>query len=268
MQARLRRATRLPGRLLRHLRPPREDDPADNFEANRRLWERFARGWAPERASLDVPVPWGKERDSYVASTVVHLGDEWGRPSDVDEIVEAFVYPFVGERSVAAELGVGGGRIALKVVDRVRRLYALDISAAMLERARGALGPRANVEYVLLEEPRLPAELTERVDFLYSFDVFVHFDLHMMRRMLGEIARVLVPAGKAFVHTTNLAAPGGWERFAGQDSYSVKGHFFVSPETVRILAERAGFRVVKSSSPDPANFYLNRDYLVVLEKRT
>ena len=45
----------------------------------------------------------------------------------------------------------------------------------------------------------------------------------------------------------------------------MRGHYFLTPETVRTLAERAGLRVAKESSPDPGNFYLNRDYLAVLE---
>ena len=57
-----------------------------------------------------------------------------------------------------------------------------------------------------------------------------------------------------------------WERFSAQESYSVEGHYFVTPELVHVLAERSGLRPIKRSCVDPANFYFNRDYLVVLEK--
>lgn len=78
--------------------------------------------------------------------------------------------------------------------------------------------------------------------------------------------RVLRPGGKAFVHTTNLTAAGGWERFASQEGFSMRGHYFLTPDTIRTLAEHAGLALVKESTPDPGNFYLNRDYLAVLEK--
>ena len=44
-------------------------------------------------------------------------------------------------------------------------------------------------------------------------------------------------------------------------------HYFISPEIVDILAERAELTIIKKSSVDEDNFYLNRDYLFVVEKR-
>jgi ubiquinone/menaquinone biosynthesis C-methylase UbiE len=41
--------------------------------------------------------------------------------------------------TVAAEIGVGGGRIASRVAPRVKSLVAFDISEEMLKRAKAAL---------------------------------------------------------------------------------------------------------------------------------
>lgn len=87
-----------------------------------------------------------------------------------------------------------------------------------------------------------------------------------MWKYLLEIYRMLKTGGHTFIHTTNLKAPGGWEHFSSQDEFSVEGHYPISPEIIEILAEHSGLRIIKTSSPDTKNFYLNRDYLVIMRK--
>src|SRR5437899_11728214 len=140
----------------------------DNLEWNRKMAEGYARRAQPGGAAL---------------------GEEWSRPEDLDEILEEFLFPFVDERSAVAEIGVGGGRVAARVLPRVAKLYAFDISPRMLRAARSALAGRGEVEYVLLREPRLPEELTGALDLVYSFATFLHLDLHMMHRYIAETAR-------------------------------------------------------------------------------
>ena len=227
--------------------------PLSNFEYNKSIWDAYSARWTKQTAT--------KDRESCLQA----LGDEWGRAADVVKIVEEYIYPYVDANSVVAEIGVGGGRIAAKVAPKCQRLQCYDISANMLERAKVYLAGRPNVTFTLLDRPQLNAA-SQTFDFVYSFDVFVHLDLHMMWKYFRDFERVLKPGGHAFVHTTNLKAPGGWEHFAQQDHYTVEGHYPVVPETVALLAERCGLKIVKSSSVDPRNYYLNRDYLAILKK--
>ena len=241
-----------------------------NVEKNRRIWDDYAKKWSRESVRLDSgraqPVAPKKEREAYRETHINLLGDEWGQPVEVAQVLDEYIYPFIGADSVVAEIGVGGGRIASKVAGRVRRFVAFDISSEMLKRAEKALQSHSNVDYVLLEEPVFADRFHDTFDFVYSFDVLVHVDLHVMWKYFREIGNLLKSGGKAFVHTANLAAPDGWARFAQQEEASVGGHYFVSPEIVHVLASRGGFKIIKSSTPDPGNVYLNRDYLVVLEK--
>jgi cyclopropane fatty-acyl-phospholipid synthase-like methyltransferase len=184
----------------------------------------------------------------------------------VAQVVREFIYPYVGDDTVVCEIGVGGGRLAARVAPRVRKLVGVDVSRSMLKKARVALAPHSNIELHLLEKPALPAEWKQQFDFVYAFDVFVHFDLHMMWTYLQEIRRVLKKGGRAFLHTSNLQSPAGWDSFAQQESYSVVRHFFVSPDMVDTLVSRCSMRFVKRSKVDESNFYLHRDYLFVIEK--
>jgi SAM-dependent methyltransferase len=262
---RSRLAGALPERVLRaiaRVRGSTTADPLDNVAYNRDLWNWYARRWSDSPSfrvqQADVP---GRAADDLSV-----LGGEWGTSGDLDAVTREFIDPYVNDCAIVGEIGTGGGRVAARVAPHSERFYCFDISDAMLAQARQTLAGCANVEYVLLEGPWLPARLGQAFDFLYSFDVFVHLDLHTIWKYIREIERALRQGGHAFVHTANLTAPAGWKSFAAQARYRPETHYFVSPEIIRTLVGHTALRIVKESKPDPGNFYLSRDYLVVLEK--
>jgi SAM-dependent methyltransferase len=229
---------------------------------NRALWDHYARSWSDLEFREQQLDP-GSNTD---VSALKVLGEEWARVSDLDVAIAEFIEPFVNPQSVAAEIGVGGGRVAVRVAPRVARLFCLDVSSQMLRRARAALANHSNTEFIRLSEPRLPRELAGQLDFVYAFDVFVHLDLHTVWTYIQEFSTALRPGGHALIHVANLTAPAGWELFARQERYSVEDFYFMSPELVHTLIDHTNLKVVKTSRSDPANLYLNRDYLVVVEK--
>ena len=235
---------------------------ASNIEENRLFWDNYAERWSPRFVEMDDTRVEPAEKQDFLEC----LGDEWGRKEDVEFVVTNYIYPYLTSESIAGELGCGGGRIAKRVAPRVKQLHCFDISEQMLNRARRALAGATNVQFVLLDSPQLPRELRSQIDFMYSFDVFVHLDLHMIWKYFQEFHAALRPAGRVFLHTTNLKAPGGWAFFSSQDHYSATSHYFICPEIVETFAELAGFRMLKTSEADPSNFYLNRDFLFVMEK--
>jgi SAM-dependent methyltransferase len=245
--------------------PTTEGAPAaaDNLAYNRFFWDWYSERWEDEE--------W---RDAYWASLKLDrerlevLGDEWSEPQDVEEILETFIVPYLSPDAEVAEVGPGGGRLARRVAPQVGRLVLIDISPQMLDRCREVLRERKNVEYVLLEGLSLPEELSGRFDFVYAFDVYVHFDMHSLWRHLQGIERLLRPGAHALIHTANLTAPLGWANFASQERYTVEGHFPLTPEAVRTLVSHTRLQIVRESEPTPGNMYLNRDYLAVLRLPT
>jgi SAM-dependent methyltransferase len=236
----------------------------DNFSYNQRLWDVYSDNW--KRSEVYLRFDPGEDPNAYRDERIRLLGEEWGPPEDVDTVVGTFIRPYLDASSIAAEIGVGGGRIATRVAPQVGEFWCLDVSKEMLARTRKALHGERHVHYVLLTEPKFPDGLEDHFDFVYSFDVFVHLDLHVMWKYFQEIRRILRPGGTSFVHTSNLTAPGGWAHFARQDRFSVGEHYFISPEIARLLAARAGLRVVQEGVPATDNFYLNRDFLFVVRK--
>ena len=249
-----------------------------NVETNRNLWDRYAEGWGPEvewvkamRGDLDkvsaTDERSGGAKDGERALECV--GDEWSDTASLSEVMEEFVFPHCTATTKAAEIGSGGGRIAIQVAERVEHLTCFDIARSMLTRAKGLLAARgfdAKARFCLISDERAYSTFAGTFDFVYCFDVMVHMDLHTIARHLKHIATMLRVGGTAFVSTSNLMAPGGWNRFAKQEKYSVGGFYFVSPDIVRLLVAKAGLTIVREGAQRASNVYLNRDFLLILTK--
>jgi SAM-dependent methyltransferase len=80
-----------------------------------------------------------------------HVGDEWSSRAHLQEVVQSFIIPFLlpsstsraaGRVVAAAEIGSGGGRIAVEMWPHVDSLTCFDISSNMLARCEAALAAR------------------------------------------------------------------------------------------------------------------------------
>ncbi|CAE7667003.1 unnamed protein product [Symbiodinium pilosum] len=238
-----------------------------NHETNRKLWDAYAQSWSSN-------VDWVQRMSGHVsrqAEELQFLGDEWSDIESLDAVLSYWLYPHLQDGSLTvAEVGSGGGRIAAKVAPKVQRLVCFDVSEGMLARAKsrivGELGQK-HVDFQLISgDAAYPQKYNCSFDFVYSFDVFVHMDLHQMRQSLLCMHSILRPSGLCFVSFANLLAPDGWRRFAKQQHYSVGGFYFVSPDIVRCLLRRTGFSLVSISKSEQGNIYLNRDILVIARK--
>lgn len=199
------------------------------------------------------------------------LGDEWSDKKSLIGVLNDFIFPYINENSIVAEIGSGGGRITTKIADKVKEIVCFDISQKMLNLCKKNVEkycPNTNTKYVLLEDPKLPDIYNEYFDFICIFDVFPHVDLHTQWKYFKNLATNLNDNGHALIHTSNLESPLGWNRFEKQTKYSVAGFYFVVPSMIRLMILKSGLQIVCESSPDmdPQNMYYNRDYIVIVKK--
>lgn len=236
-----------------------------NHETNRKLWDAYAKDWAPDRQ-------WLKKMAGHLPGESRELscvGDEWSDKASLAAVIQEWIFPHSSTAVRVAEVGSGGGRVAVEVAQSTRELVCFDISAEMLKAARRHTMERGleNVRFQhVMGDTDYPIEYDGTFDFIYSFDVFVHLDLHQMRRTLRSIRKMLQPGGKCFVSFANLLAPDGWRRFANQRKYSVGGFYFASPDIVRCLLAKGGLELLSMSSPRAGDTYLNRDLLVLARR--
>jgi SAM-dependent methyltransferase len=97
------------------------------------------------------------------------------------------------------EVGCGPGRMTAALAERFDRVVALDVSPAMLERARAAV-PDDRVEFRAVSGLRLDGVADESADALVCYLVLQHLPSRAaVLSYLTEFGRVLAPSGEAFV---------------------------------------------------------------------
>jgi SAM-dependent methyltransferase len=97
------------------------------------------------------------------------------------------------------EVGCGSGRMTAALAERFDRVIAVDVSPAMVERARAAT-PNENVEFRVVPGDRLEGVADGSADVLVCYLVLQHVpSREIVTGYLAEFARVLAPHGEAFV---------------------------------------------------------------------
>lgn len=101
---------------------------------------------------------------------------------------------------VCVEVGCGPGRMTPLLAERFENVIAVDVSPAMLERARGAAAGHANVTFRLVSGERLDGVDDTSADVVVCYLVLQHLPRRRaVLAMLREIGRVLVPGGEAYL---------------------------------------------------------------------
>jgi len=146
------------------------------------------------------------------AETSVYVGDPETGVSELEGLFGRLGADPRGETCV--EVGCGPGRMTSALAERFDRVLALDVSPAMLERARAAV-PAPNVEFRAVSGQRLDGVEDGLADALVCYLVLQHLpSAAVVRSYVREFARVLAPGGEAFVQVPVLEGAAGRVRRA------------------------------------------------------
>lgn len=105
--------------------------------------------------------------------------------------------------ATALEVGCGLGRFSRALARRFRQVFALDVSAEMVRRARELHASReyGNIEFITTDGRSFNNVPEHTVDFVYSYEVFQHMpSVGVILDNLREVTRALRPTGAALIH--------------------------------------------------------------------
>jgi SAM-dependent methyltransferase len=182
---------------------------------------------------------------------------------------------------ICVEVGCGPGRMTGALAARFDRVLALDVSPAMLARARENVSA-GNVEFRAVSGARLDGVADECADVLVCYLVLQHLPSRAaLRSYLSEFARVLAAGGSAFVQLPLLERgpfPRLWrflrgvgvpvvERLSRRPSRAAafRGFRLTVGELADAL-EAAGLRVAAHDEGPDAPYRWSRDAFLRLER--
>jgi SAM-dependent methyltransferase len=177
----------------------------------------------------------------------------------------------------AVEIGCGPGRMTKHLARRFDRVIAVDVSPAMLDRARANV-PDEHVEFRPVSGDRLETIADGCADVLVCYLVLQHLPRRdVVAGYISEFARVLAPGGEAFVQLPVLDAgvlPRAWRAarsalvpltaFRGPTSSAAfRGFRLTARELERALANARLRAVARDTGPD-APYRFSRDVFLRL----
>jgi SAM-dependent methyltransferase len=186
------------------------------------------------------------------AETSVYVGDPATGASELEGLFGRLGADPRG--GLCVEIGCGPGRMTGALAERFDRVLAIDVSPAMLDRARAAVSA-PNVEFRAVSGDRLDGVDDGIADALVCYLVLQHLpSAGVIRSYLAEFARVLAPSGEAFVQVPVLGSVPGRVRRAlrapllrlarrPEHGAAFRGYRLTRRELDRALAD-AGLRVV------------------------
>jgi SAM-dependent methyltransferase len=193
-----------------------------------RGWDEYAKRWKADRFAV------------LSGNQVKHLGDEWtaedtsggGTTYGLDEAtIKNFskcLSDQVLDRYLPAhskeglEIGPGGGRLTSLLLPRTEVLHAADPSEGMLKRLHARFEDHPALRTYVTDGMTLPPLAQHSLDFVASFDVFVHFEPRLVHWYLRQIARLLKPGGIGLIHYASVISPIGWRQFEADLEGNVK----------------------------------------------
>jgi SAM-dependent methyltransferase len=139
-------------------------------------------------------------------------GDEWNQSEDWKQsLIRNVLQRYVPADRSVLEIGPGGGRWTVSLLERAREYVGIDISATCVAHCKNRFGSNPHATFFVGSGCDLAEVVTGSVDAIWSFDAFVHINSAEVEGYVQEFARVLRPGGTAIIHHGAVGgSSGGW----------------------------------------------------------
>ena len=162
-------------------------------------------------------------------------GLHWGDPESPENtalrtIRDHWVLPYVDPVKTGLEIGPGGGRWTRYMLGFCR-LYVVDCHAELFAELRKNFA-RENIIEILNNGTDFPGVPAASVDFVFSFGVFVHLDLDIIRDYLANLRAVIHPETQVVIQYADKDKPKAQQNRGFSDN---------DPRRMRQAVESAGY---------------------------
>ncbi len=183
------------------------DLPSHTIEENRRAWNNYDWSQGGDEWTLDVKKY--KEQDPNKWKTT---------------LVNEMIFGYLKKNLTILEIGPGGGRWTEIFQPFAKKLILCDISKNCIDICKKRFKSKNNIEYYLINE-RLDFIEKESIDYLWSYDVFVHINPTDIEKYIYDISKFLKPGGYAVIHHSGSYSNyklknEGWRAYLGSKSFA------------------------------------------------
>jgi len=202
-------------------------------------------------SDLHLEMYYNEGRDTEI------YGSQWGDPENFTQspnlamIKHHFIEPYVTDQTVVLEIGCGGGRWT-KFFGNAQLVYALDAFDEMLQETKTSYyraNGNDNLILVRTNGTDFPTIDECSIDYMFTFDVFVHLDIEVIEEYLVNAKKVLKDTGTIFIHY------GDKTKYRGKEN---TGFSWNSPEIMHKLLKKLGLAIIceNTTAFDNSNFVL------------
>ena len=136
-------------------------------------------------------------------------GMEWGNPDGslcLRYVRDHFLVPYITQDSVIVEIGPGGGRWTRYML-AAKEIYAIDYYQEMLREFNKNFHGHKNVKCVKNNGDDFPGISPNSIDFVFSYGTFVHLDIDIIDRYLGNMKPLLKTKANVVIQYSDKTKP-------------------------------------------------------------
>jgi ubiquinone/menaquinone biosynthesis C-methylase UbiE len=211
------------------------DLPSHSVSQNRRIWDNY---------------DWTEAGEEWTLEGQYYKGPDW-KQSLIDEMM----LKYIKRGSNILEIGVGAGRWTVILHTLADRLILADISKKCLDICQRRFEMYNNIEYHLIKD-RLNFIPNNSIDYIWSYDVFVHINKSDIANYIADSQRILKSNGYAIIHHAGRYNTGKKAREKDFRAY-------MDADVFAKLVEKNGMKIVEQNSTLP---HLPGDIISVFRK--
>lgn len=141
-----------------------------------------------------------------------HKGEVWTESEEWKQaLIDDVLMKEIEHGKTVLEIGPGGGRWTEALQKISSHLILIDLSARCIEICKERFAAFNNLEYHVTQGTDISFIPSDSVDFIWSFDVFVHISPQDTEQYVQQFSRILRKGGRGIIHHAREGGlHGGW----------------------------------------------------------